>query len=225
MNHKEQVIQFWDQFFKEGEPTALNPKEMKIENPLDQYLKELGDTCEDVLDVGCGTGYCLFKAHALGEKMKNGVGFDASKHAIDFANQTVQMSHLLGLSFHVRDESFLKTIPSESFDGMICSNFLDVIPKALSDFIIKEMMRILKPDGYLLLKLNFYLDENLIKKLNMTLIDENTYEMNDVIRAYNLDTNDWIKRFPLCEVLATDGYQRASNLPEDRIILFKKKHA
>ncbi|HBY64925.1 MAG TPA: hypothetical protein DEG42_00765 [Acholeplasmataceae bacterium] len=105
---------------------------------------------------------------------------------------------------------------------MICSNFLDVITKELSEGIIQEMKRILKRNGLLLLKINFFLDSSLIEKLKMELIDENTYQINGVIRSYNLSTEAWVQRFDSFEVMAIDGFQRAPHLPKDRILLMKK---
>jgi ubiquinone/menaquinone biosynthesis C-methylase UbiE len=222
MNHKENSVQFWDGYFKDSKPLQIDPKEVKVEHAFDAYLKQIGDTCQNVLDVGCGMGTSLMGAKCLGHIMEKGVGFDASKHAIYFAEQTTQLSGITGLSFYQADESFLKTIEDASFDGMICSNFLDVIIKELSDGIISEMKRILKPKGLLLLKLNFFLDASLIEKLKMELIDENTYQINGVIRSYNLPTEAWIQRFEGFEVMAIDGFQRAPHLPKDRILLLKK---
>ncbi|PKK99927.1 MAG: hypothetical protein CVV56_08735 [Tenericutes bacterium HGW-Tenericutes-1] len=222
MNHKENVVQYWDSYFKDSEPLKINPNEVKVEHTFDAFLKQIGDTCQDVLDVGCGMGTSLMGAKCLGSTIKSGVGFDASKHAISFANQTVKLSGITGLSFYSQDESFLKTLEDASFDGMICSNFLDVISKELSESIIQEIKRVLKPNGLLLLKLNFFLDISLIEKLNMELIDENTYQMKGVIRSYNLSTEAWIERFDGFDVLTIDGYQRAPHLPKDRILLLKK---
>lgn len=225
MNHKNISVQFWDTVFKDRNPLNINPKEVIVEHAFDAYLKQIGDTCQDVLDVGCGMGTSLMGAKCLGSTMKCGVGFDASKNAIIFADQTIKLSGITGLSFYNEDESFLKRLEDASYDGMICSNFLDVISKELSEDIIHEMIRILKPNGLLLLKLNFFLDASLIEKLNMELIDENTYQINGVIRAYNLSTEAWINRFDGFEVMAIDGYQRAQHLPKDRILLLKKYEA
>jgi SAM-dependent methyltransferase len=223
MKLKEDSIQFWDHYFKDQKPIKINIEDIKVDNQFDEHLKKIGDYCSSVLDVGCGMGTSLMISKCLGRKIEKGIGFDSSQNAIDFANETVKISGIEGLQYYADDESFLKKIENESFDGMICSNFLDVIPKDLSEEIIFEMKRILKPRGYLLLKINFYLDEQQIKRLKMENIDENTYQMNGVIRAYNLSTNDWIDRFSELDVVSISGFRRAPHLPEDRVILFKKQ--
>lgn len=223
MSHKDNSIKFWNQMFKDVQPMTIKKEDIKIENQFDDYLKKIGDLCENILDVGCGVGTSLMQSKILGSKMQKGVGFDASEHGIDFANKTCELSGIDGLSFYAQDESFLSTLADESFDGMICSNFLDVIPKELSDKIIQDMKRILKPKGYLLLKLNFILDESLIKKMNMEEIDQDTYQINGVIRSHNLSTESWIKKFDGFDFLAFGGFKRAEHLPEDRILWLQKK--
>ena len=223
MEHKDKSIEFWNQHFKEIKPVTINREEVTIEDTLDYYLKIIGDSCDTVLDVGCGLGTCLMSSYCLGEQMNKGVGFDSSEHAIYFAQETSKLSGFDVLTYVAQDESFLGTLDSESFDGVICSNFLDVIPEALSMSIIREMSRVLKPNGLLLIKLNFYLDETLIKRLNMEKIEENTFAMNGVLRAFNLSTEEWTERFNDFELIEQNEFQRAPNLPKDRLLLFKKQ--
>ena len=223
MQHKEKTIDFWNQMFKEAKPMEIRREDVKIENSLDRYLKIMGDSCKTILDVGCGLGTCLMSSLCLGDNLEKGIGFDSSVNAISFASETAKLSKFDALTYVAQDESFLKSLDNNSFDGLICSNFLDVIPKELSTKIIQEMDRVLKPNGRLLLKLNFHLDDELIKRLNMEKIEENTYAMNGVLRAYNLTTEQWIKRFANFDLIEEDAYQRAPNLPKDRILLLKKR--
>jgi ubiquinone/menaquinone biosynthesis C-methylase UbiE len=223
MQHKEKTIDFWNQMFNEAKPMEIRREDIKIENSLDRYLKLIGDSCRTVLDVGCGLGTCLMSTLCLGDKIEKGVGFDSSENAISFALETAKLSKFDALTYVAQDESFMRTLDNESFDGLICSNFLDVFPEELSTTIIHEMDRVLKPNGLLLLKLNFYLDEELIKRLNMEKIEENTYAMKGVLRAHNLTTEQWIKRFTHFNLIQEDAFQRAPNLPKDRILLLKKR--
>ena len=90
------------------------------------------------------------------------------------------------------------------------------------NLIIKKIQRMLSDEGLFLLKLNFELDEALINKNKMVKIEENTYQIDGVIRAYNLSTDKWIEQFNQLKLLKSDGFQRAPHLPEDRILWFKK---
>lgn len=223
MNQKEKSIEFWNQFFQNHKPMTIEKKDIEVSTTFEKYLKMIGDQCEHVLDIGCGIGTCLMGSLLLGHKMKEGVGFDTSVNAIHFARETVKQSKIKGLTYHVADETFLKQLDNHSFDGIICSNFLDVIPEDLSQFIVNHIKRILAPNGLFLLKLNFYLDEERLVKFNMEKIADNTYQMNGVIRSFNLTTETWLQKFSDFEVVHIDGYKRAENLPEDRIILLRKK--
>jgi ubiquinone/menaquinone biosynthesis C-methylase UbiE len=223
MNHKEKSIIFWNRYFEKHEAFKINNEDIKISSTFDKYLKIIGDQAESILDIGCGVGYCLIGSHLLGEKVKQGVGFDASNNAIRVAKMSLEQMQIKNVNFYEQDESFLDTLEDESFDGIICSNFLDVISNEISEKTILHISRLLKPKGLLLLKLNFYLNEELIQKFDMELLTENTYLMQGVIRSHNLTTEQWINKFPNFDLLKKDFYRRADHLPEDRILLLLKK--
>ncbi|MFA6801759.1 MAG: class I SAM-dependent methyltransferase [Acholeplasmataceae bacterium] len=217
------LIKFWDSHFQDIKPMTIVKEDVKVENELDQYLKKLGDTCETIIDVGCGLGFSLMTAKLLGKKMVNGYGFDTSEKGIEFAKETVKLSKISDLEFVTENHHYLDRFDDQSVDGIFCSNFLDVIPRKTSQEVIDSMIRIVKPLGYVLLKLNFYLDEDLIKKLNMEVIDQDTYAINGILRAHNLTTEAWIDRFKGFKLVSTGEYQRAPKMPYDRIILLQKK--
>ena len=221
-NLSDTLIEFWDRYFQEIQPMKIIKDEIKIESKLDEELKYIGDCSNHVLDIGCGLGTCLMSTKLWGSKIKTGVGIDPSYHAIHFANETVALSHIEGLSFIQGDHKRLKEYSDHTFDGIICSNTLDVIPTEISDAMIQEIDRLLKPGGYLLLKLNFYLDESLIEKLKMEPIGEQMYQINGVLRAVNRTTDFWIHQFHGMTLIKQEGYKRAPHLPDDRILVFSK---
>ncbi|RJX26724.1 MAG: class I SAM-dependent methyltransferase [Acholeplasma sp.] len=216
------LIEFWNQYFKEIEPIKLNKDEVKIESKLDEELKFIGDHTTRVLDIGCGLGTCLMTAKLLGQKMIEGIGIDPSEHAINFANETVKRSFISGLTFFQGDHHLLESYPDHAFDGIVCSNTLDVIPTDISEIIIKEIYRLLAPGGYFLLKLNFHLDQAMIEKLKMESIGHDMYQINGVLRAVNRSTEVWIQQFNGLTLMRQAGYKRAPQLPDDRILVFTK---
>jgi len=219
---KNQSIVFWDEYFKNYPSFKIQKSDVTIDTSLDECLKFLGDNCQEVLDVGCGDGVCLMEIALIGEKIKSCLGVDSSLNAVNKATEIVNLSNIEKIKFVQGDENYLKTIPSQSYEGIYCSNFLDVIPVEISDVVIQEMIRIIKPKGYLLLKFNFVLTDDLIEKLKMVEIAKNTYAMNGVIRAMNRSTEGWIRLFPDFKVLRIDEFERAPGLPKDRIILLQK---
>ena len=220
---KQQSIKFWDDYFKQYPTFIIKKSDITIDTALDECLKFIGDHCEHIVDIGCGEGLCLMEIALIGEKVKSCLGVDASLSAIEKGNDIVKLSEIKNINFEQGDENYLKDIPSQSYDGIVCSNFLDVIPASLSDVVIKEMLRIIKPKGYILLKFNFVLTPELIEKLHMIEIEKNTYAMNGVIRAMNRTTDEWVSLFPNFDVIRMDEFERAPNLPKDRVILLQKK--
>jgi SAM-dependent methyltransferase len=102
---------------------------------------ELPDWREkEIVDVGCGTGAILKQ---LGNPEKN-VGIDLAPEAISFCRQrglnNVQQGDIHALPF-----------PDASFDAVICSSVL--YHQWVSDVegAVREMHRVLRPDGVLLI--------------------------------------------------------------------------
>lgn len=217
------IISFWNQHFENLQPLTITRDDITIDTLLDECLKILGDTCEEVLDVACGNGLCLIETKLIGDKIKRGLGFDSSKNAIENAKMIVSKSKIDNLNFIIGDDDYLNTLNSESFDGIFCSNFLDVIPDEISKRAINNIKRIQKVGGLLLLKFNFYLTADLINKLRMEKVSDNCYAINGVFRANNKTTEEWLSFFPNYEIVKVCGYQRAPQLPEDRLILLRKR--
>lgn len=213
---------FWNDVFKKLKPEKINLKEIKVENELDKAIKFIGDNAERVLDIGTGSGYALFNAKLLGNKIKYGLGIDSSENAIRFANETIELNNISGLDFKVEDHEYLKELKADSYDGIICSNVLDVIPKEIANKIISAIKRILKPNGYLLLKFNFYLTKEIIERTKMEEIAENMYSLNGILRGVNYTTKVWLKKFKDFEVIKEAEYDRVKKGPKDRVLLLKK---
>lgn len=108
---------------------------------------------DSVIDVGCGEGYIL----SLLPKANEIIGLDISKAALNRAKNFLQNRkdiELLwgdGRNTHFEDDSF---------DVVICSEMLEHIPNPHD--AIKEMHRILKPNGNLVVSIP---DESRIKQI------------------------------------------------------------
>ena len=108
---------------------------------------------DSVIDVGCGEGYIL----SLLPKAKKSIGLDISKVALNRAKKFLQnrkdIELLLGDGQNIRFED-------DSFDVVICSEMLEHIPNPHA--VIKELHRILKPNGNLVVSIP---DESRIKQI------------------------------------------------------------
>lgn len=224
MNIKELNLtlqKFWNDAFN-IDASNLGTIDPSTKDKFDEYCQFIGDNCENVLDIGTGFGNGLISAKYFGTKMKSGLGIDTSVNGIEVAKKFAEKNNITGLEFKVGDNELLNIFANESYDGVICSNVLDVLPEVTSNQIIKNIKRLVKPNGYVFLKLNFYLDKVLINRLKMEKINRNTYAMNGVIRALNHTTQAWINKFSGFKVVKVDEFERIPNGPKDRIILLQK---
>lgn len=151
---------FWDkEYAKKGKHLALS------ENPSEDLLKFLrwfereydhsllGPT-SSVLDIGCGNGRNII--HLSREYLARGLGFDTSEEAL---NQAIKAGAELPLTF--KRLSAEDPLPAEDESqtlvlDMMVSHFLN---KEEREKLRKEIVRVLKPDGWLFLK-TFLLDED-----------------------------------------------------------------
>lgn len=150
---------FWNKEYAKGEHLALS------ENPSEDLLKFLrwfereydhpllGPT-SSVLDIGCGNGRNLI--HLSREYGARGLGFDTSEEAL---SQAKKAGAKLLLNFERRRAQ--EPLPREEGSqtlvlDMMVSHFLN---KEEREKLRKEIVRILKPNGWLFLKM-FLLDED-----------------------------------------------------------------
>jgi ubiquinone/menaquinone biosynthesis C-methylase UbiE len=219
----QELMSFWDNFFNQYEPMTINAKDVKVENALDQYIKDVGDYANNILDFGSGIGQCIMMASLLGNKMTKGLAVDSSSKAIELLDKTLENSNIKGIETMVGTQKDLVSLPDHSFDGVLCSNVLDVVPFETSEEMIEEITRLLKPKGLLMLKLNFYLTEDIIKRTKAEEISKNSYTINGVLRSHNLTTEEWVERFKGFNLVKSDTYDRVKTGPLDRVLLLKKQ--
>ena len=107
---------------------------------------DLDRSAARVLDVGCGTGASLLQFIRLGFLPANLTGIDTSQDRIQIAQAT-----LPGVSFRVDDASHL-SFASDNFDLVFESTMLGTLESAgLIGSIAREMMRVTRPGGYIML--------------------------------------------------------------------------
>ena len=100
-----------------------------------------------VLDSGCGTGITLSWLERYSEPDKV-VGIDLARYALQFCRRRrdflLCQSSVLDLPFK-----------SDSFDLVVCNDVIQHLPGRGSDTVaLSEFHRVLKPDGYLLVRTN-----------------------------------------------------------------------
>jgi 2-polyprenyl-3-methyl-5-hydroxy-6-metoxy-1,4-benzoquinol methylase len=118
---------------------AIHPHQLDhFADLMTARLRQLSARNVAFLDVGCSTGRALRLGATLGFAV---TGLDFSKWAVDYCSN---------LGFDVRHGSLMDQWTSaEVFDVVHCSHTIEHVPDPLS--YIREMRRLLKPRGHLML--------------------------------------------------------------------------
>jgi ubiquinone/menaquinone biosynthesis C-methylase UbiE len=103
---------------------------------------------QQVLDVGCGTGYFARLLAPIVGRTGQVVGVDASPEMIRYADH--QAEHVENCQFEVGTAESL-SFPSERFDVVVSSLFMHHLPADLQSAALREMWRVLRPGGTLLI--------------------------------------------------------------------------
>ncbi|MBR6954505.1 MAG: class I SAM-dependent methyltransferase [Clostridia bacterium] len=194
------LIRFWDQAFTlSGEQKAqirdgqedwrgLAPSEK-----LCQAAQSLGQR-RKVLDYGCGTGWAAVIA------AKSGC---PDVTAVDLAPAALEAAALYAarhraadrIRFACVDAGWLQRVPAEAYDGIFCSNVLDVIPPETAEGILRETARILQPDGVLIVGLNYCLSPEAAAAKGLALADGRRLYVEGVLRLVSRTDEEWAEVF------------------------------
>lgn len=223
MEQYDASTKLWNQVYSECELVDLNGEKLEVEPTFDACLKVFAQNTRRVLDYGCGTGDILFQCADF-NYLTYGMGIDRSEVGIHYAEKMAHLNHYHQLDFVTGDIDYLKQMDDECFDGIILSNVLDVTPQDIARTIFTELTRILKPEGYLFLKLNPYASQEELIQLGLTPIGDNLYAEDGVLRLHELDTQSW------CHILENSyNIERYLEFPYpwqegmNRLFLLKKK--
>ena len=118
---------------------AIHPHQLShFADLMTARLRQLSKKDVQFLDIGCSTGRVLRLAATLGFFV---TGLDYSKWAVE---------HCRGLGFNVRHGSLLSQWENAAiFDVIHCSHTIEHVPDPIA--YVKEMFRLLKPGGHLML--------------------------------------------------------------------------
>ena len=222
------LVAFWNEAiklpedYKEEVRKATDNSVMDIvpSQKLYDAVKELG-SCKKVLDYGCGSGWGAIVAASNG--CKDVLAVDLGKNITDAAKF---YADVLGANTktEVIDENWIKNVPACTFDGLVCSNVLDVVPLETAENIVKEMARITTSDAKIVIGLNFYMSKEMAKKRNIELVDDMYLFVNDVLRLSSLSDDEWKIIFaPYFEVAKLDYFAWEGEEKESRRLFVLKK--
>lgn len=225
------LVRFWDEAIALSEEDkkqlqSEQGRDYKALVPSEKLLvaaQGLGN-CHHVLDYGCGSGWASFVIAEAGCPRVDAV--DLGKNIIE---ALTFYAGLYGLSKNIYpqviDPDWLNSVPSDTYDGLICSNVLDVVPLETSKAIIEQMSRIVSSDASIVVGLNFYLSPEAAKARGMELVEGRYLFVNDVLRLVSRSDEEWIEAFsPYFDVEKLDHFAWPGEQKETRrLFLLKKK--
>ena len=193
------LIAFWDQAFASAEekqtqdPGPEDWKELAPSPKLYQAACSLGQR-KKVLDYGCGNAWAGIIA------AKNGC---RNVTAVDAAPGAARAAQLNAARFGVADRvhtdcvssEWLQGCPSGTYDGVFCSNVLDVIPPETAETVMQELARVMTRNACAVVGLNYYLSPDAAAARGLDLTDGNRLYMNGVLRLVSRSDEEWAHIF------------------------------
>ena len=195
------LIGFWDKAFalseeQQAEMRNQSPESWKELAPCEKLFRAAGSLGQKkkVLDYGCGDAWAGIIA------AKNGC---ADVTAADAAPGAVRAARLAAEVCGVEEyvhvvcgaADWLRSIPSGTFDGLICSNVLDVVPPETAETILRESARIVTQDAGVIIGLNYYLSPEAAAARGMELTDGNRLYIDGVLRLVSRTDGEWTRIF------------------------------
>lgn len=186
----EKYIAKWNSIFSKEIPEN-SIKQSSGNKIIDKGIEWICNNTEKILDFGCGNGNMLFLCAINGTKYN--IGIDLSENAIKNAKQKSEQMIKGEFNFIQGGLDYLQTIDSSSFDAVILSNILDNLYPDDVEILIKEVVRVLKDNGKVLIKLNQYLTSKQITELNIKVIENDL--LDDGLILLNKTTEEWKRLF------------------------------
>ncbi len=222
------LVEFWNEAIKLPEDYKEQVKNSSDNSVMDlvpaqklfDAVKELG-SCKKVLDYGCGSGWGAFVAASSG--CDDVLAVDLGQDIIDSLRFYAEVLKL-DVKGEVIDENWIKSAPSMTYDGLVCSNVLDVVPLETAEMIIKEMARITTSNAKIVIGLNFYMSEEMASKRKIELVDGMYLFVNNVLRLSSLSDDEWKNIFaPYFDVVKLDHFAWEGEPVESRRLFVLKK--
>ena len=231
MNSKEtnnNLIKFWDaaialtpeQKEEMKEYQGMDAKELAPSEKLFDAVKELGK-CQRVLDYGCGNAWAGIIANKYG--CNDVTVVDLGEKIIDAAKFYANLCDA-NINAIVIEPYWLASIPNSTYDGVVCSNVLDVLPLETSKDIIEQLARITKKNAKVIIGLNFYMPPEAAKQRGMDLVEDKYLFVDTVLRLLSLSDDEWKELFaPYFDVDKLDYFAWPGEQKETRRLFILRK--
>lgn len=186
---------------------SISGEEIEIEHMQRYRFAMSGVKDKIVLDAACGEGY---GSALLAENAKKVYGIDISEEAIENAQKKYSSEYL---DFRCAS---IENIPLEdnSVDCVVSFETIEHVDEALQHRFMKEIKRVLKPDGFLLMSTpNKRVYTDLVSQENSFHVKEfYGQEFFDFLHLYFKEYKIFSQYFEVCSVIENRGDVKASKI-------------
>lgn len=227
----EALIAFWDRALQltdedRAEAAQMGPEDYVQLAPcgkLVEAARSLGGR-NRVLDYGCGYGWAAIAAAKAG--CRDVTAADPAKGAVETAEFCAR---LFGVSDRVHAETisadWLKTVPDETFDGLISVNVLDVVPPKTAETIVREAARVVTKDASVIVAMNYYMSQKRAEEKGEELVDGCRVYQDGVLRLVSRTDAEWEAIFaPYFAVERLEYYAWPGEEEETRRLFFLRRN-
>lgn len=226
VKENENLISFWDSVYTmsdEDKEEALkgDPDGWKNDAPCEKLYNAASTLgrCKKMLDYGCGDAWGSVIA------AKNGcpdvTAVDVSEHIAEVAGLSVK---LYGVEEQVKtacvSTDYLHTVPDETFDGIFCSNVLDVVPPKTAKDIVEQMARITTEGAEVVIGMNYYISREDAAGKGMEIDENGLMHVDGVLRLVPKTDEEWTEIFSKYFTVKKLDYFAWPGEPNERRRLF-----
>ena len=227
----EALIAFWDQALKlsdedRAQAGGMGPEDYMMLAPAEKPFlaaQSLGGRSK-VLDYGCGIGWAAITAAKAG--CKDVTAVDPAAGAVASASF---LAEVFGVSDRVHAEhvpaDWLKTVPENTYDGLISINVLDVVPPEVAAEIVREAARVVTKDAVVIFGLNYYMTPEHAAEKGEELVDGCRVYQDGVLRLVSRTDAEWEAIFaPYFSVDRLEYYAWPGEEEETRRLFFLRRN-
>lgn len=176
--------------------------------------------CKKILDYGCGHGWASFIMAKNGAKDITAV--EVTESAREAAALMAKESGLENC-LHVTgiDTEWLGRQPEETYDGLFCSNVIDIVPEETAEEIIRNLARVSTKDAGIVISMNYYMEPKDNPERRLTVKKGNHIYIDDILRMVSRSDEEWSEIFGrYFHVLKIDHFAWPKEETERRRIFF-----
>ncbi len=190
---------FWDTAFSMDDETKKEAensvdkendwKQLASSEKLFHAVQSFG-TRKRLLDYGCGEGWAAIIAAKSG--CMDVTGVETANNAVEMAKFYVNLFEVeKSVQVHHISERWITETPAESYDGIFCSNVLDVVPEEVAEIILENFERIAVKDASVVIGMNYYMEPKDNDERNITVKNGRYVYLNGVLRLVSRTDEEW----------------------------------